>query len=241
MAPTAAAVVALSVAGEIVTGPDQIDVVSPYSGDVIVAVPVVGAQAALDAVAAASRAMDEGLPAFRRAEILDRVAVLLGDKREDLARLLALEVGKPVSSARVEVDRAVQTVKFSAAEARTLSSDTVAMDAHPAGVRHLGWTLRVPIGVIGAITPFNFPLNLAAHKIGPAIAAGCGVVVKPPRGAPMTAIALADAFYEAGLRREWLGGDGGRDGGPVWWGGHLGQHRGGDRSDRDAGAGVSVG
>jgi acyl-CoA reductase-like NAD-dependent aldehyde dehydrogenase len=78
------------------------------------------------------------------------------------------------------------------------------MDAHPAGVGRRGWTLRVPIGVIGAITPFNFPLNLGAHKIAPAVAAGCGVVVKPPQACPLTTLALADILYEVGLPREWL-------------------------------------
>src|SRR6266536_3133158 len=103
-----------------------------------------------------------------------------------------------------EVDRAVQTVTFSAVEARTLAGRGVVVDAHPAGVGRRGWTIRVPIGVVGAITPFNFPLNLAAHKVAPAIAAGCGVVLKPPRQTPLTGIQLAEVLYQAGLPQPWL-------------------------------------
>lgn len=204
MSATTESVSALSVAGEQVTGPDLIDVVSPFSGELIGRVPTVPAAAAVDAISAASAAMEQGLPAYRRAEILDRVAALLTERRDELSRLLCLEVAKPLTAARVEIDRAIQTIKFSAVEARTLTGETIVMDAHPAGVGHTGWTIRIPVGVIGAITPFNFPFNLAAHKIGPAIAAGCGVVVKPPRAAPLTAIALARAFYEAGLPPAWL-------------------------------------
>ena len=194
----------LSIGGETVRGPDLIDVTSPFDGALVGRVPAVGAEAASAAVRAAAEAMGAGLPAYRRADILDGVAALTQARREELARLLSAEVGKPVTQARIEIDRATQTIKFSAAEARSLSGDVIAMDAHPAGVDRVGWTMRVPIGVIAAITPFNFPFNLAAHKVGPAIAAGCGVVVKPPRSAPLTAVALAELFYEAGLPREWL-------------------------------------
>src|SRR6266511_937938 len=126
------------------------------------------------------------------------------DPRQELARTLALEAGKPITQALVEVDRAVQTVTFSAVEARTLAGRGVVVDAHPAGVGRRGWTIRVPIGVVGAITPFNFPLNLAAHKVAPAIAAGCGVVLKPPRQTPLTGIQLAEVLYRAGLPQPWL-------------------------------------
>lgn len=204
MSVTTQTVSALPVAGEKVTGPDLIDVVAPFSGQVIGQVPTVSKESVVGAITAASTAMEEGLPSYRRGEILDQVARLLTDRREELARLLCLEVAKPLTAARVEIDRAIQTIKFSAVEARTLTGATIVMDAHPAGVGHTGWTIRVPVGVIGAITPFNFPFNLAAHKIGPAIAAGCGVVVKPPRAAPLTAIALAQAFYDAGLPAAWL-------------------------------------
>jgi acyl-CoA reductase-like NAD-dependent aldehyde dehydrogenase len=194
----------LHIAGELVAGGETLEVRSPYDGGLVGTVPVVGAEAARAAVDGAARAMAAGLPAHRRAEILDRAAAILRERRQELARTLALEAGKPVTQALVEVDRAVQTVTFSAAEARTLAGRGVVVDAHPAGVGRRGWTIRVPIGVIGAITPFNFPLNLAAHKVAPAIAAGCGVVLKPPRQTPLTGIQLADILYQAGLPAEWL-------------------------------------
>jgi acyl-CoA reductase-like NAD-dependent aldehyde dehydrogenase len=192
------------VAGERVRAGDTLDVVSPWNGRRVGGVPVVGAEATRAAIDAAATAMASRLPSFQRAEILDRAAALLRERRERLARVLALEVGKPFSQGLVEADRAVQTLTFSAAEARTLAGRGVVVDAHPAGQGRRGFTIRVPIGVIGAITPFNFPLNLAAHKVGPAIAAGCGVVLKPTRDAPLSAIELAEAFYDAGLPPEWL-------------------------------------
>ena len=194
----------LHVAGEIVAGGPTLDVQSPFDGSLVGTVPVVGADAAKAAVDAAAEAMAAGLPSHERAGILDRAAAILRDRRQELARTLALEAGKPLSQALVEVDRAVQTVTFSAVEARTLAGTGVVVDAHPAGVGRRGWTIRVPIGVIGAITPFNFPLNLAAHKLAPAIAAGCGVVLKPPRQTPLTGLQLAEVFYQAGLPKPWL-------------------------------------
>jgi acyl-CoA reductase-like NAD-dependent aldehyde dehydrogenase len=204
MTQTAVEVTALHVAGERVAGGATLEVRSPYDHAHVGTVPVVGPDAARAAVDAAAGAMAAGLPSHQRAEILDRAAAILRQRRQDMARTLALEAGKPVTQALVEVDRAVQTITFSAAEARTLAGRGVVVDAHPAGVGRRGWTIRVPIGVVGAITPFNFPLNLAAHKIAPAIAAGCGVVLKPPRQTPLTGIRLADVLYEAGLPKPWL-------------------------------------
>jgi acyl-CoA reductase-like NAD-dependent aldehyde dehydrogenase len=204
MTQAAVEVTALHVAGERVAGGPTLEVLSPYDRAHVGTVPRVGPDAAQAAVDAAAAAMAAGLPSHQRAEILDRAAAILRDRRQEVARLLALEAGKPVTQGLVEADRAVQTITFSAAEARTLAGRGVVVDAHPAGVGRRGWTLRVPIGVIGAITPFNFPLNLAAHKVAPAIAAGCGVVLKPPRATPLTGVLLADIFYEAGLPKQWL-------------------------------------
>jgi acyl-CoA reductase-like NAD-dependent aldehyde dehydrogenase len=191
------------VAAEPVTG-DPIEVKSPWDGSVVGMVPSVGRKHTEAAIDAAHAAQQRGLPAHQRAEILDSAANALRDRREEFARLLALEIGKPVSLGLVEVDRCVQTLKFSAVEARTATGTGVAFDAHPAGVGRRGFTRRVPIGVVAAITPFNFPLNLAAHKVGPAIAAGCGVVLKPSREAPLAAAELANFLYDAGLPAEWL-------------------------------------
>jgi len=194
----------LSVAGEALTTEETRVVRSPWDGVSVAAVPVVGALETGAAIDAAARAMATPLPAHERAEILDRAATATRERREKLARLLAREIGKPLKQALMEVDRCVQTLTFSAIEARTLAGRGIAVDAHPAGVGRRGYTIRVPIGVIAAITPFNFPLNLAAHKVGPAIAAGCGTVLKPAGVAPLAAIELVDLLHEAGLPRELL-------------------------------------
>lgn len=193
-----------SVAGEAVTGGSAVEVRSPFDGSVVAAVPTVGADATKVAIDAAADGMRSPLPAFHRADILERSSVLLRERREHFATLLAREAGKPFAQGLVEVDRAVQTLAFSAVEARTLAGRGVAVDAHPAGIGRRGFTIRVPIGVIGAITPFNFPLNLAVHKIAPAIAAGCGVVTKPSRSTPLSTIELAELLYECGLPTPWL-------------------------------------
>jgi acyl-CoA reductase-like NAD-dependent aldehyde dehydrogenase len=156
------------------------------------------------AVREAQAALRSGLAAHERAAILDRAAELLVTRRETLADIVCGEVGKPVSLARVEIDRAVGTLRFSAAEARTLAGRTVAMDAAANGVGKLAFTQRIPLGVVGAITPFNFPVNLVAHKLAPAIAAACPVVLKPAPQSPLAALELARAMTDAGLPAGWL-------------------------------------
>ncbi len=185
---------------------DVIEVRAPYDGTVIGAVPKCGAQEVGQAVAAATAAHHKGpLPAWRRAEVLDAAARLLAERRDAFARTIALEAAKPIKTARVEAERAVSTFQFAAAEARTLAGDVVPLDASSPGEGKLGFTLRLPIGVVGAISPFNFPLNLVAHKLAPAIAAGCPVVLKPASQTPLSAIALADLLIdECGLPAEQL-------------------------------------
>src|SRR6188472_1767842 len=155
------------------------DVTSPYDGSVVGRVAFGGGADATRAIDAAERAMQSPLPAHKRASVLDGVAALLAERRDEFARTIAREAGKPIATASIEVDRAVQTITFSALEARRLTGETVPMDAHPAGEGKAGLILRVPIGIIGAISPFNFPLNLVCHKVGPAFAAGCAVVLQP--------------------------------------------------------------
>ena len=185
------------VAGEDVRGGDTVTVRSPWDGREVGTVPWLGSDAARAAVDGAHRAMRAGLPAAERAAILDRVAADVAARRETFAAMISAENGKPLKQALAEADRCVQTLIFSAAEARTLSGRGIPLDAHPAGVGHLGLTIRVPVGVVAAITPFNFPLTLAAHKIGPAVAAGCGVVLKPADKAPLAAIELVRSFHAA--------------------------------------------
>jgi acyl-CoA reductase-like NAD-dependent aldehyde dehydrogenase len=194
----------LSIAGREVTTEETRIVHSPWDGESVGAVPVVGADETRAAVVAASAAMREPLAPFERALVLERAAGAVRDRRDHFARLLAREIGKPLKQALVEVDRCVQTLTFSAIEARTLAGTGVSLDAHPAGVGKRGYTIRVPLGVVAAITPFNFPLNLAAHKVGPAVAAGCACVLKPAGVAPLAAIELVRTLHEAGLPPAWL-------------------------------------
>jgi len=148
--------------------------------------------------------MAKPLPEYQRAEILNRAAHLIEQRREDFARTIALEAGKPIRTARIEVLRAVATLTFSAIEARTLAGEVVPMSGAAAGTGKIAFTMREPVGVVGAITPFNFPLNLVCHKVGPAIAAGCAVVLKPASATPITALKLAEVLMEADLPRSWL-------------------------------------
>jgi acyl-CoA reductase-like NAD-dependent aldehyde dehydrogenase len=194
----------LFVAGEWIETGDWLEVRSPYSGDVVGRVAKAGAAETRRAIDAAERAMREPLPAHKRAEILVRVAGALGRRHDEVARLISDEAGKPMKAARVEARRAMSTYTFSAVEARKLAGEMVPMDASQAGVGKLAFTLRRPIGVVGAISPFNFPLNLVAHKLAPALAAGCAVVLKPASQTPLSALLLAELEQEAGLPAGWL-------------------------------------
>ena len=158
------------------------------------------------AVAIAKRALhDNPLPLWKRADILDKAAARLTARREEFALIIAKEAAKPIKTARVEAERAVGTFQFAAAEARKLGGEMIPLDAIPAGEGKLGFTLRVPIGVVGAIAPFNFPLNLVVHKLGPAIAAGCPVVLKPASQTPFSSLVLAQMLVEeCGLPAEYL-------------------------------------
>ncbi len=186
------------------TTDEWIDVRSPYSGDVVGRVARSGADETRRAIDAAARALESPLPAHERAEILDRVAALLRERQEHVAQTICAEAGKPIRTARVEAARAVSTYTFAAVEARKLAGDVVPMDASEAGKGKLAFTLRRPIGVIGAISPFNFPCNLVAHKLAPALAAGCPVVLKPASATPLSALLLAELEQEAGLPAGWL-------------------------------------
>jgi acyl-CoA reductase-like NAD-dependent aldehyde dehydrogenase len=194
----------LLVGGEWLETGEWIDIRSPYSGEVVGRVPKAGADETRRAVDAAERAMREPLPAHKRAEILVRVAGQLGRRHDEVARLISDEAGKPMKAARVEATRAMSTYTMAAVEARKLAGEMVPMDASQAGEGKLAFTLRRPIGVVGAISPFNFPLNLVAHKIAPALAAGCAVVLKPAGQTPLSALLLAELESEAGLPPGWL-------------------------------------
>jgi acyl-CoA reductase-like NAD-dependent aldehyde dehydrogenase len=190
--------------GEWVETGEWLEVRSPFSGETVAPVAKAGAAEARRAVDAAERAMREPLPAHKRAEILVRVAGALGRRADEAAKQIAAEAGKPLKAARVEVARAMSTYTMAAVEARKLAGEMVPMEGSQAGEGKLGFTLRVPIGVAGAISPFNFPLNLVAHKIAPALAAGCAVVLKPASQTPLSALLLAELETDAGLPPGWL-------------------------------------
>jgi len=194
----------LLIDGEWVDTGEWVDVKSPYSGEPVGRVAKAGAREARRAIDGAETAMREPLPAHKRAEILVRVAGYLGKRHDEVARTISDEAGKPMKAARVEARRAMSTYTFAAVEARKLAGEVVPMDASQAGEGKLAFTLRPPIGVVGAISPFNFPLNLVAHKLAPALAAGCAVVLKPASQTPLSALLLAELETEAGLPPGWV-------------------------------------
>jgi acyl-CoA reductase-like NAD-dependent aldehyde dehydrogenase len=195
----------LLAAGEWAETGEWDEVRSPYDGTVVGRVAR-GDAALVDRAVLSAQAAFEGsdFPQHERAAVLDRAAELVGERLDDLALTICAEAGKPLKTARVEAARCVDTLAFSAVEALKLTGGTVPMQASPAGAGKLGVMLRVPYGVVGAISPFNFPLNLVAHKLGPAIAAGNAIVLKPAGQTPISALKLAAALVEAGLPEGWL-------------------------------------
>jgi acyl-CoA reductase-like NAD-dependent aldehyde dehydrogenase len=185
---------------------EEIVVKSPYDGTEIGRVPLSTTDDVDRAVTTARDTLRAGaLPRWKRAEILDTAARLLAERQEEFARTIAAEAAKPIRTSRIEAQRAVGTFQFAAAEARTFAGEIVPLDAIPAGEGKVGFAMRVPIGVVGAISPFNFPLNLVVHKLAPAIAAGCPVVLKPASQTPLSARALAALLVdECGLPAEYL-------------------------------------
>jgi acyl-CoA reductase-like NAD-dependent aldehyde dehydrogenase len=195
----------LLVAGERLETGEWSEVESPYDGTVVGRVPTGDAELVDRAVRAAHEAFEAAeFPRPERAATLDRAARLVADRIDDLALTIAAEAGKPIKTATVEATRCVDTLTFSAVEARKLNGETVPMEASGTGAGKLGFILRVPYGVVGAISPFNFPLNLVAHKLGPALAAGNAVVLKPAGQTPISAIKLAEILVEAGVPDGWL-------------------------------------
>ncbi len=184
---------------------DVSEVHSPYDDALVGVVPACTTDDLDRAVAVALERHHAGPPpAHERAAILDRAAALLLERLDEFAVSIARESAKPITTARVEAERAADTIRFAAAVARTFTGEMVAMDASSAGVGKLGYVMRVPVGVVAAISPFNFPLNLVCHKIAPAVAAGCPVVLKPASATPLTALRIARLFEEAGLPPGWL-------------------------------------
>jgi acyl-CoA reductase-like NAD-dependent aldehyde dehydrogenase len=174
---------------------------SPYSGEVLAEIPAANEEEIEAALSAAheARSTMRAMPAHERSLILRKLADLLAENAELAARLIASEAAKPIKTARVEVSRTIQTYQFAAEEAKRIHGETLPIDAAPGGENRVAYTVREPIGVIAAITPFNFPMNLVAHKVGPAIAAGNTIVLKPASQTPLSALFLAELLEQAGL------------------------------------------
>lgn len=190
----------LFVNGRWVPGVDSFEVRDPYDGALVGTAAVASPEQASEAVTAAKQAMRLGWPTGERAGVLLAASRLIADRAEDFAELLRAEAGKPIAAARVEVSRAVTTLRIASEEARRLPAETVQFEELSPGVVPLGFTIPQPYGVVAAITPFNFPLNLVMHKVAPALAAGCAVVLKPSERTPLSAGLLAETLAEAGFR-----------------------------------------
>lgn len=184
----------------------RLSVRTPFDGTIVGEAPLTALSELTAIEAAAQRGAEatRSLTRYERASILRKASVAFTEKREDLARTIALEGGKPIREARAEVDRAAMTLLFSSEEASRLSGEEIPMDAAPTGKSRMAMTIREPLGVIAAITPFNFPLNLSVHKIGPAIAAGNAVLHKPASATPLSALKAREILLECGLPAEAL-------------------------------------
>ena len=183
---------------------ETMPVYNPFDQSVIDTVPR-GTAADVDAaISSAVRGAEvmAKMPAFERYSILRRTADIMAERVEDLGRTITMEEGKVIAEGRGEVLRAVQTITGSAEEAKRLHGETVPLDAAPGATSQFGFTIRVPVGVVAAIAPFNFPLNLVCHKVGPALAAGNAVVLKPAGDTPLSGLKLVEILLEAGLPPE---------------------------------------
>ncbi len=181
-----------------------VQVASPYDGRIVGEVWYADENTVEEVIltAEAGKKIMASLPAYQRYEKLKKSADLLISRKEEWARLIASESGKTIREATAEVERAFQTLIISAEEARRLHGETVPFDAAPRGENKQGFYLRVPVGIVLAITPFNFPLNLACHKVGPALAGGNSVILKPSSYTPLTGVKLGELLLEAGFPPE---------------------------------------
>ncbi len=174
---------------------------SPHTKEVIAQIPQATQQEVDIAIDIADEARKQmtALTAYDRAAILEHIAQLFIDHRQKAAEIISLEASKPIKYALGEIDRTIETYKFAAEEAKRLTGEMIPMDAAQNGANRFGYTIEQPIGVVGAITPFNFPQNLVAHKVGPAIAAGNTIVLKPASQTPLSALFLAELIDQTAL------------------------------------------
>ena len=187
--------------GEWKTAEKYADLHAPHTNEVIAQIPQATREEvdeAIDMAYLANRQMAQ-LTAYERSAILEQITQLFQDNRSKAAEIIALEASKPMKYAFAEIDRTIETYKFAAEEAKRITGEIIPMDAAKNGADRFGYTIEQPIGVVGAITPFNFPQNLVAHKVGPAIAAGNTVVLKPASQTPLSALFLAELIDQTAL------------------------------------------
>jgi acyl-CoA reductase-like NAD-dependent aldehyde dehydrogenase len=189
------------IGGEYVDAKEKFTVSDKHSGEAIGEFPIADEKIYSSAVETAQKGLEElsALPAHRRALILEKISQTIESRKEEFTRILCQETGKPHKFASGEVSRAVQTFKFASEVAKSIHGETVPLDAAVGSENRVGFYYREPCGIVGAITPFNYPLNLAAHKLAPSFAAGCSVVLKPASFTPLSSLRLAEVALEAGL------------------------------------------
>ena len=179
----------------------SIEVRDPQDNSLIDTVPAASVEDILQCVEEAKEGakMAARMPVHERMAVINKAAAYIESNQEVYAYTISREGSKTIREATKEVERCIQTLRISAEEARRIHGETISFDQMPGSENRVGYYQRVPIGIIGAITPFNDPLNLVAHKVGPAIAAGNAIIVKPATVTPLSALLLAEAFAEAGL------------------------------------------
>ncbi len=192
------------IGGEKINKEEKIDVIYPYTQEKIGEVPKGSPEDVEKAIQKAKIGLKKlkELTAYEKYKILLKVAQLLEERKEEFAKTIVYEVGKTIREARTEVERAINTITFSAEEAKRIEGEYVHIDASPNGKGKKGFYFREPAGIVAAITPFNFPLNLTVHKIAPAIAAGCPFILKPSERTPLSPTMICELFLEAGVPKE---------------------------------------
>lgn len=191
----------LYINGEWKDSANYADLLSPYTNKVIAQIPQASKEEVEETIEMAHQKRKEmaRLTAYERAEILEELVLLFKENRQKAAEIISLESAKPLKFSLGEIDRTIETYKFAAEEAKRLTGEMIPMDAAKNGANRFGYTIEEPIGVIGAITPFNFPQNLVAHKVGPAIASGNPIVLKPASQTPLSALFLAELLDQTSL------------------------------------------
>ena len=190
--------------GRWIDKPEKIEVLNPFDGSVVDTVPkgdAADVDAAITTAAEGARIM-AAMPAYERYQILHKASEIMTERLEDLGRTITMEEGKVISEGRMEAARATETITLSAEEAKRLTGEVLQLDGASNGAGKFGFTIRIPVGIVAAVTPFNFPLNLVCHKVGPALAAGNAVVVKPATDTPLSALKLTEIMLEAGVPSE---------------------------------------